>query len=135
MTLAAGDPIEAEAIHSAFFGDSNADDGRLLVGSIKTVCGHTEGTAGVAGILKASLALQKGVIPPNLLFNTLNPSVKPFVDHLELAISRLAWPLTTDNQPRRASVNRSVLFLIKKKAVADKRTSASVSAVQTRTQS
>ncbi|KAE8852588.1 hypothetical protein PTNB73_10553 [Pyrenophora teres f. teres] len=102
---AAGDPVEAEAIHSAFFGDSSADDGRLLVGSIKTVCGHTEGTAGVAGILKASLALQRGVIPPNLLFNALNPSIKPFVDHLQLATSRLVWPLITDEQPRRASVN------------------------------
>ncbi|KAL6702429.1 hypothetical protein ACN47E_001870 [Coniothyrium glycines] len=102
---AAGDPIEAEAIHSAFFGDSSADDGRLLVGSIKSVCGHTEGTAGVAGILKASLALQNGVVPPNLLFNTLNPSVKPFLDHLQLATSRTAWPSINGEQPRRASVN------------------------------
>ncbi|KAE8853019.1 hypothetical protein HRS9122_00011 [Pyrenophora teres f. teres] len=102
---AAGDPVEAEAIHSAFFGDSSANNGRLLVSSIKTVCSHTEGTAGVAGILKASLALQRGVIPPNLLFNALNPSIKPFVDHLQLATSRLVWPLITDEQPRRASVN------------------------------
>ncbi|KAH7562977.1 hypothetical protein BM1_00024 [Bipolaris maydis] len=102
---AAGDPIEAEAIHSAFFGESNADDGELLVGSIKTVCGHTEGTAGVAGILKASLALQKGAIPPNMLFTTLNPSIKPFVNHLHLATNRSAWPLVSNGQPRRASVN------------------------------
>jgi hybrid polyketide synthase/nonribosomal peptide synthetase ACE1 len=102
----AGDPIEAEAIHSAFFGDLNADEGRLLVGSIKTVCGHTEGAAGVAGILKASLALQQRVVPPNLLFTALNPSIKPFVDHLHLATGRSTWPRITDGQPRRASVNR-----------------------------
>lgn len=112
MFIAAGDPIEAEAIHSAFFGESNADDGELLVGSIKTVCGHTEGTAGVAGILKASLALQKGAIPPNMLFTTLNPSIKPFVNHLHLATNRSAWPLVSNGQPRRASVNRWALPMV-----------------------
>ncbi|KAH9875653.1 hypothetical protein IAQ61_003117 [Plenodomus lingam] len=80
---AAGDPIEAEAIHSAFFGntgtDRKSDETDLLwVGSIKTICGHTEGTAGLAGILKASLALQKSIVPPNLLFKTLNPRIKRF---------------------------------------------------------
>jgi len=103
-----GDPTEAEAIHSAFFGDSSADQGQLQIGSIKTVCGHTEGTAGVAGVLKASLALQNGVVPPNLLFESLNPSLKPFVDHLHLATTSSPWPATGKGEPRRASVNRSV---------------------------
>ena len=47
-------------------GDTDIDkceDRELLVGSIKTIIGHTEGTAGVAGVLKASLALQHGRIP------------------------------------------------------------------------
>ena len=60
----AGDPIEAEAIRNAFLGDSSTrvngkDLGEhpLYVGSIKTVLGHTEGSAGIAAILKASLAI------------------------------------------------------------------------------
>ena len=107
----AGDPVEAEAISSAFFGnekknlqpDSNGHP--LYVGSIKTVLGHTEGTAGVAAVLKASLAIQNSCIPPNLLFNTLSPSVAPFYDGLEIRRSATSWPLVTQTQPRRASVN------------------------------
>jgi hybrid polyketide synthase/nonribosomal peptide synthetase ACE1 len=44
----AGDPQEARAIHTAFFGEDSVTDSEdfLHVGSIKTVVGHTEGTAG-----------------------------------------------------------------------------------------
>lgn len=117
----AGDAIEAEAISNAFFASlrsSGAEHGSNLaatvysndrdiiyVGSIKTVIGHTEGTAGLAGILKASLALQHGEIPPNLLFKRLNPAIKPFADNLEILTMAKPWPATNDGQPRRASVN------------------------------
>jgi hybrid polyketide synthase/nonribosomal peptide synthetase ACE1 len=70
-----------EAISSAFFGPdcrTNDPEDLLYVGSVKTVIGHTEGTAGIAGLLKASLAVQHGIIPPNMLFNTLCPDVEPF---------------------------------------------------------
>jgi hybrid polyketide synthase/nonribosomal peptide synthetase ACE1 len=79
--LTLGDPIEAEAIHTAFFGgDTGKIDGheKLFVGSIKTVIGHTEGTAGLAAIIKAGLALQHRVIPPNRLFDRLNPKIRPY---------------------------------------------------------
>lgn len=105
---AAGDPKEAEAISRAFFhnGDSLLHDGDpLYVGSIKTVIGHTEGTAGLAGLLKASLAVQHGVIPPNLLFNKLHPAVEPFYNNLEIATSPKPWPTLANGAPRRASVN------------------------------
>lgn len=49
-----GDPKEAAVIHSTFGG---LDSDPLYVGSIKTVIGHTEGAAGIAGLLKASLSL------------------------------------------------------------------------------
>jgi hybrid polyketide synthase/nonribosomal peptide synthetase ACE1 len=78
----------------------------MFVGSIKTVIGHTEGTAGIAGLLKASLALQNKQIPPNLLFDTLNPRVKPFYDHLHIPTSLTPWPSVASDCPRRASVNR-----------------------------
>ncbi|KAK2873742.1 putative PKS/NRPS-like protein biosynthetic cluster [Arthroderma sp. PD_2] len=103
----AGDPKETEAIGSAFFGPDSAvsDDETLYVGSIKTVIGHTEGTAGIAGVLKASLALQNGYIPPNMLFKSLSPAVKPFTKHLKLPLSLTAWPTVAGDGPRRASVN------------------------------
>lgn len=64
----AGDPIEASAIQSAFFGPDNEHmnvQDKLYVGSIKTVIGHTEGTAGIAAVMKASLAIQNAVCKPS----------------------------------------------------------------------
>jgi hybrid polyketide synthase / nonribosomal peptide synthetase ACE1 len=99
---------EAEAISTAFFGPDNRSpdqDDLLYVGSVKTVIGHTEGTAGIAGLLKASLAVQHGIIPPNLLFNTLSPAVEPFYSNLEIATTAKPWPEVSKGRPRRASVN------------------------------
>ncbi|KAF4629401.1 hypothetical protein G7Y89_g8750 [Cudoniella acicularis] len=104
----AGDAAEAEAISSAFgYGPENSASGsdRLWVGSIKSVIGHTEGTAGLAGILKASLALQSATIPPNLGFNRLNPRIQPFYTNLQVSTTAAPWPAVLHNGPRRASVN------------------------------
>ncbi|KAL4954367.1 hypothetical protein BDW69DRAFT_205260 [Aspergillus filifer] len=120
----AGDPQEASAIHHAFFGppvspSPNAQggisdgasngilhgEGKLLVGSVKTVVGHTEGTAGLAGVLKASLSLQHGVIAPNLLFEELNPALQPFATRLKVVTEPTPWPALPSGIPRRASVN------------------------------
>ncbi|KAL6820009.1 putative PKS-NRPS protein [Trichoderma camerunense] len=92
----AGDPIEARAIHDAFFPSKAADGGDIMyVGSVKTVVGHLEGCAGIAGLIKASEAVKRGVIPPNMLFERLNPGITPYVKNLK----------TRDGAPRRASVN------------------------------
>ena len=104
------DPVEAEAISSAFFGEDyatklEAGDHPLFVGSIETVLGHTEGTAGVAGILKTALSMQHSCIPPNLHFETLSPSVAPFYNNLEIRQTARPWPEIPNDQPKRASVN------------------------------
>ncbi|RYP64846.1 hypothetical protein DL769_006521 [Monosporascus sp. CRB-8-3] len=104
----AGDPIEAQAIRRAFYGDEEdggLTDEPLYVGSIKTVLGHTEGTAGIAALMKASLALQNSCIPPNLHFNQLSDRVAPFYKGLEIARTTKQWPKLPAGQPRRASVN------------------------------
>jgi acyl transferase domain-containing protein len=105
LTLCYPDPVEAEAISTAFFGGEkgpNPDGSPLFVGSIKTVLGHTEGTAGIAALLKAKLAIQHACVPPNLLFDNLNPSVEPFYQNLEILRAPKPWPAV---QTRRASVN------------------------------
>ena len=96
-----GDPLEAEAIHRAIGRRLGAGE-KLYVGSIKTVIGHTEGTAGIAGLMKAALALQNRLIPPNLLFNKLNPAIEPFYKGLEVPVKARVWP---EGGPLRASVN------------------------------
>ena len=103
----AGDPKEAEAIARAFFGiEADAqNETPLYVGSIKTIIGHTEGTAGIAGVIKASLSLQSGLIAPNLLLNDLSPAVVPFAKNLRIPTSVVPWPAVPGGGPRRASVN------------------------------
>ncbi|AEO57481.1 polyketide synthetase, partial [Thermothelomyces thermophilus ATCC 42464] len=98
---ATGDPLEAEAIHRAI-GSRLGPGEKLYVGSVKTIIGHTEGTAGIAGLMKASLALQNRLIPPNLLFKTLNPRIEPFYKGLEVPVKAREWP---EGAPKRASVN------------------------------
>ena len=108
----AGDAAEAEAISSAFFPNASkvtntgGQSQPLVVGSIKSIIGHTEGTAGLAGILKASLALQNATLTPNLLFSRLNPKIEPFYQDLKLSNTSTPWPHVVHGSPRRASVNR-----------------------------
>lgn len=101
----AGDPQEARAIYNAFFADTGITEEILNVGSIKTVVGHTEGTAGIAGLLKASLAIQNKTVPPNMLFETLNPDLKTYAQNLKVPTKALDWPELPAGTPRRASVN------------------------------
>lgn len=106
----AGDPVEAEAISTAFFGAKSgfkpeSEASKLLVGSIKTVIGHTEGTAGLASLLKVSLALQQGKVPPNLHLNRISPTVKPHYLNLEIPTTLRDWPQLPEGAVRRASVN------------------------------
>ncbi len=58
---ALGDPIEIRALESVF-----KHNPELLIGTAKTNIGHLESAAGVAAVIKVVLALQNGVIPPNL---------------------------------------------------------------------
>ncbi|KAF2682692.1 hypothetical protein K458DRAFT_453848 [Lentithecium fluviatile CBS 122367] len=101
----AGDPQEAEAISRAFFQDQQPARTPLYVGSIKTVIGHTEGTAGLASLVATALAMKHGFIPPNLHFNTLSPSVAPYCTHLRVPTETIPWPEPAPGQPRRASIN------------------------------
>jgi NADPH:quinone reductase-like Zn-dependent oxidoreductase/3-oxoacyl-(acyl-carrier-protein) synthase/SAM-dependent methyltransferase/acyl carrier protein len=58
-----GDPIEVAALAAAFHGAAPAS---VALGSLKSVVGHTETAAGVAGLIKTVLMLERGVIAPTL---------------------------------------------------------------------
>lgn len=101
----AGDPQEAEAISAALFPSDSISDTKLLVGSIKTVIGHTEGSAGLASLIGSLLAMRHGVIPPNLHFDQLSEKVAPFYTNLEIPTEPLPWPTLAPGQVKRTSVN------------------------------
>ncbi|KAI1747053.1 thiolase-like protein [Xylaria castorea] len=105
----AGDPREASAISMAFFLDDQVYSAiiKLLVGSVKTVIGHTEGCAGIAGILKVILAMKYKTVPPNQHLIDLNPSVAVSYDHLQTPTRPLAWPVIAEGHPLQTSINSS----------------------------
>jgi hypothetical protein len=63
----AGDKIEIAAIANTFT-DGKERPEPLVVGSVKTNIGHLEAAAGIAGLIKTVLALERGSIPPHLNF-------------------------------------------------------------------
>ena len=99
---ALGDPIELGAITDGFRTLTSAS-GYCAVGSVKTNVGHLQIASGVAGFIKAALALYHKEIPPTLHFETPNPRIdfanSPFYVNNRL----LDW--SSADWPRRASVN------------------------------
>src|SRR5882724_5187752 len=96
----AGDPIEAAAVgHS--LGRSRSQP--LPIGSVKTNIGHLEPASGMAGLLKAALALDRDIMPPTLHCETPNPNI-PF-DALNLRLVRDAEPIAAARERRFAGVN------------------------------
>lgn len=68
---------------------------KLYVGSVKTNIGHLEGGAGLAGLIKTVLLVERGLIPPNLWFEKLNPSISLDPNKVEVYIvmpSRILLP-------------------------------------------
>lgn len=93
-----GDTIEAQGIATVFA----AREQPLPIGSIKTNIGHTEAASGLASLIKTALAMEKGVIPPSINFEEVNPKLK--LDEWNLRVVREVepWPSA---QIRRASIN------------------------------
>lgn len=70
---ALGDPVEIAALAQAF--GSGAEKQFCAVGSVKSNVGHLNAAAGVAGLIKAALAVKNGQIPPSLHFEMPNPQI------------------------------------------------------------
>ncbi|HEX6745678.1 MAG TPA: aminotransferase class III-fold pyridoxal phosphate-dependent enzyme [Longimicrobium sp.] len=86
-----GDPIEAQAL-GAVFGAGRDDSRPLRLGSVKTNIGHLEGAAGVAGLIKAALAIHHRALPASLFAARPHPGI-PFDElRLRLQVEAGPWP-------------------------------------------
>jgi acyl transferase domain-containing protein/NADPH:quinone reductase-like Zn-dependent oxidoreductase/ubiquinone/menaquinone biosynthesis C-methylase UbiE len=106
---AAGDPIESGAIGEVFAASrphrivaTTETVVPLSIGSVKTNMGHLEGASGIAGLIKAMLSVEKGIIAPNLWFERGNPAIDFEGWRVEVPTEPKEWPL---DGLRRASVN------------------------------
>ena len=97
-----GDPIEARALGTVL-GRGRPEDAPLLIGTVKSNLGHLEAAAGVAGLIKAVLAVQRGTIPANLHFHTPNPHIAFDQLRLKVVDEQQDWP--EKPHPRRAGVS------------------------------
>ena len=100
---AVGDPIEIEAV-AAVYGKGREPGRPLLVGSVKTNVGHLESAAGIAGLIKAVLVMQRGVIPKHLHFQVPHPGLDWDSMPLRVTSSMMDLP-QSDGRPRLAGVN------------------------------
>ncbi|MEV8099753.1 type I polyketide synthase [Kitasatospora sp. NPDC085879] len=86
-----GDPIEFSSLAAVY----GVGQGRCALGSVKTNVGHLEPAAGVIGLIKAVLCLQRGLVPPNLNFTRWNPAINARGTRLFVPTDLAAWPTLT----------------------------------------
>lgn len=97
-----GDPIELNAL-GAVLAAGRPRDERCAVGSAKTNFGHLEAAAGIAGLIKLALCLERGQLPPSLHFEKPNPYIR--FDILPLRVVTRLEPWPTSSTPARGGVS------------------------------
>ncbi|KAH8585959.1 polyketide syntase 2 [Bisporella sp. PMI_857] len=96
-----GDPVEITAM-SRIYGANRQGIAPCYLGSVKPNVGHLEAGAGAVGFMKAVLALNKGVIPPQANLKKLNEKIDWAASGIQVPFEASSWPETS--QPRRAAI-------------------------------
>ncbi|WP_405559641.1 amino acid adenylation domain-containing protein [Streptomyces sp. NBC_01180] len=94
-----GDMVEVEALRQAFEGVP----GRCALGSVKASIGHLDAASGVAGLIKAALAVKHGTVPPTLNFRRPGSALSAEDNRFFVNSEAIGWPV--DTGPRRAGVS------------------------------
>ncbi len=94
-----GDPIEYASLAKVY-----GIDGPCALAAVKTNFGHAQSASGALGLMKAILALQHGVVPPNLHFTRLPDEMARIDTKLFVPQEITPWP-TNGHHPRRAAVS------------------------------
>ncbi|MCX7922791.1 MAG: SDR family NAD(P)-dependent oxidoreductase [Clostridia bacterium] len=97
-----GDPIEIDGISRAFRAHTNKKQ-FCAVGSIKTNIGHIDCAAGIAGFIKAVLAVKHGAVPPSLHF--MRPNRKINFEDSPVYVNDKPAKWNSDALPRRCGVS------------------------------
>jgi acyl transferase domain-containing protein/acyl carrier protein/short-subunit dehydrogenase/ubiquinone/menaquinone biosynthesis C-methylase UbiE len=98
-----GDPIEVNALARAFRVDTD-ETGFCRIGSVKSNIGHTLTAAGIAGFIKAALAVGRGVVPPSLHYTAANPEIDFASSPFRVVTAAEPWEGHA-GLPRRAAVS------------------------------
>ena len=97
-----GDPIEIAALTRAFRGAAGKKQ-FCAIGSVKSNIGHLDSAAGIAGLIKAALAVRHGIIPPSLHYSKPNPKID--FDNSPFYVNSTLSEWVTASGPRRAGVS------------------------------
>jgi len=101
---AVGDPVEIDAL-THVLGGPRGHGPHCALGSVKSMVGHTKMAAGLAGVLKATLALQQHVLPPTLGVETPNRRVDFAKTPLYVNSETRPWVRDPTGAPRRCGVS------------------------------
>ncbi len=97
-----GDPIEVAALTRAFRATTSRK-GFCAIGSVKTNIGHADAAAGIAGLIKTALMLERRTLVPSLNYTAPNPEID--FESSPFYVSRCRCPWKADGHPLRAGVS------------------------------